>query len=263
MDRMIGWVLAGLLVMSGAACTSVLPPESTPAIGPSFNEALKEGYIELAAAEWNEGDWRYLHFQDKARAAMRGNLVLPDDATVPAVPRPLQPELVGQCERLLVFLDAGARELAPGEAAEAQVSFDCWLSEVKELGQLDTACRDGFAAALAQSEAAVLASLPEVYVVFFELGSDAVGAQGLNVATAVANAAELVQPRRIDVVGFADPSGPAALNESLALQRAERIGALLERAGVAPDAIAVQARPPAAGALSGAAARRVEIRLAS
>ena len=133
---------------------------------------------------------------------MLGDLVYPDRVTW--VPSGAQSELTEQRERLLLFLDAGGRELVPEDAAEAQVGFDCWLSDVKATHQLDSGCRETFAAALGRTEQAVLAELPESYVVPFESGSDAIGGEGLNVATFVARAVPLVEPARIEVVGYAD-----------------------------------------------------------
>ena len=75
------WLLVGLLAASGSACTTVLPPERTEALGPPFNEALKEGYLQLAASRWQEGSWELLHFRDKARQAMLGDAVWPDDVS--------------------------------------------------------------------------------------------------------------------------------------------------------------------------------------
>ena len=249
------WLLVGLLAASGSACTTVLPPERTPALGPPFNEALKEGYVQLAASRSGEDTWEYLRFRDKARQAMLGDTVWPDDAADPRFPAALRSQLVAERERLLAVLDAGGWVLAPADAAEAQVSFDCWLSEVRATGNLDSACRESFTAALADTEQAVLATLPANYTVSFEAGSDAVDAVGLNAATAASRAARLREPRRISVIGYADPSGPARLNEALSLQRAENVAAVLRRAGVPPSSLDVQAR----GATAGTDGRRVEI----
>jgi outer membrane protein OmpA-like peptidoglycan-associated protein len=245
--------------MAGSACTTVLAPERTTAIGPPFNEALKERYLELGASRWQEGSWEILHFRDKARSAMLGDLVDPDRVTW--VPSGLQGELIEQRERLLLFLDAGGRELVPEDAAEAQVGFDCWLSEVKATHQLDSGCRETFVAALGRTEQAVLAELPESYVVLFESGSDAIGGDGLNVATAVARAVPLVEPARIEVVGHADPSGSGAANEALSLRRAENVAAALERAGVSAQLLNVQSRGATAAPIAAAGGRRVEVML--
>jgi outer membrane protein OmpA-like peptidoglycan-associated protein len=258
MRPMARWLLAGLLLAGGNGCTTVLPPERTEALGPPFNDALKEGYVRLADSRWEEGSWEFLRFRDKARQAMLGDAVWPDD---PAnVPASLRGDLVEQRERLVMFLDAGGRVLAPQDGALAQVSFDCWVSEVKASRRLDGECRDTFLTSLHETEQAVLAAFPEPYVVLFESGSDRLDAVGLNVATRASRAAMLRAPARINVVGYADPSGSATRNEALSLQRAENVAAALERAGVAPERIQVQAR----GA-SGAAedARRVEITLES
>lgn len=253
--RPVLWFLIGMLAMAGSACTTVLPPERTAAIGPPFNEALKERYLELGSSKWQEGSWEILHFRDKARSAMLGDLVYPDRVTW--VPRQWQNELIEQRERLLLFLDASGRELVPEDAAEAQVAFDCWLSDVKATSQLASGCRETFEAALGRTEQAVLAGLPGSYVMLFESGSDMLGGDGLNVATAVARAVSLTEPARVEVVGYADASGPVAANEALSLRRAENVAAALERAGVSAQLLNVQSR--GAGSPGGAEGRRVEV----
>lgn len=253
------WFLALVLVMTSSACTTVLAPERTPAIGPPFNEALKERYLALGSSKWEQGSWEILHFRDKARSAMLGDLVYPDPVTW--VPRGAQSALVEEREHLLLFLDSGGRELVPEDAAEAQVSFDCWLSDVKVTGRLDSECRETFMAALDRTGHALLAGLPEAYVVEFESGSDMLGSAGLNVATAVARAVPLVEPARIDIVGYADPAGSASFNEALSLRRAENVAAALERAGVAPQLLNVQSRGATASPVAGPGGRRVEVAL--
>ena len=249
-------LLLGLLVASGTACTTVLAPERTEALGPPFNDALKEGYLRLADSRWEEGSWDFLHFRDKARQAMLGDAVWPDEPTDARVPASLRPQLVEQRDRLLAFLDAGGRILTPQDAAMAQVSFDCWLSGVEGTKRLDSGCRDAFLASLQDTEQAVVAALPESYVVLFESGSDRLDGVGLNVATAVSRAALLTAPERINVIGYTDASGSARLNEALSLQRAENVAAALARAGISPELIDVQARGAAGVEEDG---RRVEI----
>jgi OOP family OmpA-OmpF porin len=250
------WLLLGLLVASGNGCTTVLAPERTEALGPPFNDALKEGYLRLADSRWEGGSWEFLHFRDKARQAMLGDAVWPDDPMNAGVPASLQPQLAEQSDRLLTFLDAGGRVLAPQEAAMAQVGFDCWLSEVKDTNRLDSECREAFLASLRETEQTVVAALPESYVVLFESGGDRLDGVGLNVATTVSRAALLTAPERINVIGYTDASGPARLNEALSLRRAENVAAALARAGVSPELIDVQARGAAGAAEEG---RRVEI----
>jgi OmpA-OmpF porin, OOP family len=256
MRLMAKWLLVCLLVASANACTTVLAPERTQALGPPFNEALKDGYLQLADNSWREGSWEVLRFRDKARQAMLGDAVWPDDAASAGMPASLQPELVEQRERLLVVLDSGGRALAPEDAALAQVSFDCWLSAVKATKQPGSGCEDTFRTALAKTEQAVAATLPEPYVVMFESGSDRLDGVALNVATTASRAAKLRAPARINVTGYADPSGSATRNEALSLQRAENVAAALQRAGVSPDLIEVQGRGAHPAAEDG---RRVEI----
>ena len=178
MRPMAKWLLVCLLVASGSACTTVLAPERTQALGPPFNEALKDGYLQLADSRWQEGSWEVLRFRDKARQAMLGDAVWPDDAASARMPASLQSELVEERERLLLVLNSGGRVLAPEDAALAQVSFDCWLSEAKETKQPGSGCQDTFRTALGKTELAVTATLPEPYVVMFESGSDRAGWRG-------------------------------------------------------------------------------------
>jgi OOP family OmpA-OmpF porin len=256
MRPMARWLLLCLLLASGSACTTVLAPERTQAIGPPFNEALKDGYLQLADSRWQEGSWEVLRFRDKARQAMLGDAVWPDDAASARMPASVQSELVEQRERLVLVLNSGGRVLAPEDAALAQVSFDCWLSAAKATKQPGSGCQDSFRTALGKTELAVTATLPEPYVMTFESGSDRLDGVALNVATAVSRAARLREPARINVTGYADPSGSVARNEALSLQRAENVAAALQRAGVSPQLIEVQGRGAGAAAEDG---RRVEV----
>jgi outer membrane protein OmpA-like peptidoglycan-associated protein len=256
MRPMAKWLLVCLLVASGNGCTTVLAPERTQALGPPFNEALKDGYLQLADSRWQEGSWEVLRFRDKARQAMLGNAVWPDDAASARMPAPLQSTLVEERDRLLLVLDSGGRVLAAEDAALAQVSFDCWLSAAKQTKQPGSGCQDTFHTALGKTELAVTATLPEPYVVTFESGSDRLDGVALNVATTVSRAARLREPARINVTGYADPSGSVTRNEALSLQRAENVAAALQRSGVAPDLIEVQGRGARAAAEDG---RHVEI----
>ena len=45
MRSVVKWFLALMLAMGAGACTTVLAPERTTAIGPPFNEALKERHL--------------------------------------------------------------------------------------------------------------------------------------------------------------------------------------------------------------------------
>ena len=189
MRPMARWLLVCLLLASGTACTTVLAPERTQAIGPPFNEALKDGYLQLADSRSQEGSWEILRFRDKARQAMLGDAVWPDDAASARMPASLQSELVEERERLVLVLDSGGRVLAPEDAALAQVSFDCWLSQAKGKEQSGSGCEDTFHTALGKTEQVVAATLPEPYVVTFESGSDRMDGVALNVATTVSRAA--------------------------------------------------------------------------
>jgi hypothetical protein len=50
--------LLGLLGLLLGACTA-LPPDKTEALGPVFNEDVKQGYVALASSTWDVGDWDF------------------------------------------------------------------------------------------------------------------------------------------------------------------------------------------------------------
>jgi len=255
--------LGGLLLPAGllfglAACTTALPPDKVTAMGGPFNEALKDGYVRLADAQWSDvhlDEWH--HFHDKARNAMLGNVVWPDKVASRAVPTAAQSEAVVVRERLLRALEGGARESAPLEAAAAQVGFDCWLEELERFTQPArfSDCREVALAALDQAESSLIRT---PYLVYFERGSDQLDPYARNEVTRAARAAYIAAPAAIAVTGYADPSGSASDNQALSLRRAAAVAGALRAAGVTESDIRVAAR----GALPGASerqARRVEI----
>ena len=250
--------VAGGLMIGLGACTTALPPDKTEALGGPFNEQIKDGYVTLAGAQGSFADPDRRHFHRKATEAMLGGPVWPDKVASRTMPVDYRPELIGWRERLLDALEAGAREQAPAEAAAAQVAYDCWLGEIGSGTPIneDTACKTTFLTSLGEVEA-VLTNVPDVYVIYFDVGSEFLSGNARDELTAAARAARFIQPARINVVGYADPSGAASANQALSQQRAQAVADTLVRSGVPESAIVVEARG-AAGA-SGAQGRRVEV----
>lgn len=231
------------VVLALGACTTALPPEETEALGGPFNEAVKEGYVQLAAAEWGDVDVPAArHFRRKARDAMVGDVVWPDKVGSRKVPTEYQREAVELRERLVAVLESSARETAPVEAALAQVNFDCWLKELTRAprGDAAVACKDAFLTNLVDAEASL--PPPEPFTVFFDEGSDRLDQQGRAVVENAADLVERVDPARIDVLGYADTFGPASQNQEIAQRRARAVANALVGAGVPSGLINAEGR---------------------
>lgn len=256
-------VVAGLLITGLTSCVTALPPDKTDALGGTFNEQIKDGYVTLAEGQGSFVDPDSRHFHRKASEAMLGGPVWPDKVSSRSMPADYRPELIGWRERLLDALEANGREQAPIEAAEAQVAFDCWLAEIGSGTAIDqdTACKTAFLTSLGEVEA-VLINVPDAYVVYFDVGSDFLGGNARDEVTAAARAAQFIQPARVNVVGYADPSGAASVNQALSQQRAQAVADALIRSGVPESAIVVDARGAVPGD-SGVEGRRVEVTFGS
>jgi OOP family OmpA-OmpF porin len=253
--------LLGLLGLLLGACTTALPPEKTEALGPVFNEDLKQGYVALAGTTWDAGDWDFIHYDRKARQAMLGDQVWPDRVSSRLMPAAARETMLVERARLVDALEASARRQSPRDAAKAQVSFDCWLGEVGASGRVDqsTGCKETFMEQLAKVEARQL-DLPDMYSVFFETGSALLSVPARNTITDAVRAAELLEADAIEVVGFADGAGSAQANEALANDRALAVVEALLQAGV-PAEVVETATSGTAGGAGDAHNRRADITL--
>jgi OmpA-OmpF porin, OOP family len=248
-----------LLGLFLGGCTA-LPPDKTEALGPPFNEDAKQGYVALAGSTWDAGDWNFLHYDRKAEQAMLGDEVWPDRVASRRMPASARDAMLVERARLVDALEASARRQSPREAAKAQVGFDCWLGEVGASGRpdLSTGCKETYMAELAKVEAR-LRDVPDMYAVFFEPGRASLGVPARNTITAAVRASRLLDARRIEVVGFADPSGSAQGNEALADERALAVVEGLLQAGVPAETIDTRAAGADGGGGDPALDRRVDI----
>jgi outer membrane protein OmpA-like peptidoglycan-associated protein len=251
--------LLGLLGLLLGACTA-LPPDKTEALGPVFNEDVKQGYVALASSTWDAGDWDFLHFDRKAAQATLGDQVWPDRVSSRLMPASSRETMLVQRARLVDALEASARKSSPRDAARAQVSFDCWLNEVGGGTRPDqsTGCKETFMAELDKVETR-LRDLPDKYAVFFETGSALLSVPARNTITEAVRAQRLLDAQRIDLVGFADAAGSATANEALANDRALAVVEGLLQAGVPAERINTNAAAVASGGADAAQDRRVDI----
>jgi OOP family OmpA-OmpF porin len=252
--------LVGLLGLLLGACTA-LPPDKTEALGPVFNEDVKQGYVALAGSTWDAGNWDFLHYNRKAEQAMLGDEVWPDRVASRLMPASARETMLVERARLVDALEASARRQSPREAAKAQVGFDCWLGEVGASGRpdIDTGCKQAYMSELAKVETR-LRDVPHMYAVFFDSGSALLSVNARNTITSSVRASRLLAARRIEVVGSADASGTARSNEALANERALAVVQGLLQAGVPAQMIDTRAAT-AAGGGDAALDRRVDITL--
>jgi OOP family OmpA-OmpF porin len=240
------------------ACTTALPPDKTPALGGSFNEALKTGYVQLAESLKSQGDIELFHFRAKAKEAMIGDVVWPDRVDSRVIPTEVRDEALARRGQLIDLLEFGARSQAPLQAAKAQVAFDCWLAELDGGDTAtDSSCHATLLEALAETQSA-LVDPAAIYAVYFDAGREQPEGPQRNVVTEAARAATVLRPARIDVVGYSDPSGSRADNEALSLARAEAVADGLVKSGVSPDLLDVRGAG-ASGDGDASQQRRVDI----
>ncbi|MEZ5934373.1 MAG: OmpA family protein [Alphaproteobacteria bacterium] len=232
-----------------------------------FNEELKNGYLQLAASRRSSLDFDYFHYREKAEASLLGDLVEPDSAADHDICLGWQPDVLATRERLVSLLDNGGRFKAPAAAADAQVDFDCWLDELEAQSQgscpsvsdstpppAPTQCGDRLMVNLA-----ALANEGAPFSVYFASGDTGIDSDGYDVIARVKRSADLSQPSRILVTGYADRRGVAADNKRLADTRAREVAKALIEEGVPAAAITVDSWGETISADSLDENRRVEI----
>lgn len=267
MSRKFELLLAGSLLLAISACTTALPPEKTEALGMPFNEQLKERYLQLAASRRSSLDFDYFHFRRKAESSLLGDVVDPDSVADHDICLGWQPDVLTARERLVGLLEDGARFKDPGTAAEAQVDFDCWLDELE--AQSQGACPNvtdsTTSPAPTQCGDRLMASLDALgndgggFNVYFASDDTGIDDDGDDVIARVKRSADLAQPARIVVVGYADRRGIAADNERLAEERAREVAKALIAEGVPAAAVNVETWGETTSSDSLEENRRVEI----
>ncbi|MEM6791974.1 MAG: OmpA family protein [Myxococcota bacterium] len=225
--------------------------EEAIASAQSAFEATKYGYaVELA---------------EKATASLNEILAKPRKSTEPP---PVDPELKAKAEEALRTAEV-QQELCAPRACE-KIDLEAWLLAQKDLSAAKSARADGdferAARLAAQAEGAYRAiekTAPEfvipddagavkrsgdqLYVspaISFASGSTTItpaSQPGLEALAKVliANASRL---EKVDVLGFTDNSGNAALNKQLSARRAKSVRAALIRLGVPADILAAEGR---------------------
>jgi OOP family OmpA-OmpF porin len=288
-------LLAGGIASLLSACSGTLlqAERAAPASDP-FAAALQSGYATLARQELDENDLGDADtFAGRALAAANGKPPAPENFDARKIPAETLPALVDARRRLLAALEGGARRSLPGEAASAQIAFDCWMQEQEENFQPKdiAACRDRFTAALTLLESKRLASIAPAprtrmratpsslmtttrplslstrFLVYFDLDTASLVPGAETEITRAAEAARRSGAAMVRVTGHADRSGPVGHNLQLSRERAEEVVRALRRLGLPEIGVATQAygeEKPLVPTKDGAVEprnRRVEIEL--
>jgi OOP family OmpA-OmpF porin len=216
--------------------------EQEPA-GIWFHNGLYDGYMALASSRRSAPDVDWLdseHFNHKARTAGKGSIVLPDKESDRVLSKFDRPIFHAALFRMYTAFDRGGREVAPKSAAEAQVSYDCWIEATEyDREEEAKACRSAFESALARVEQvadyklteapfvpsgvpqmAAMAPQPEGYLVYFEWDSTNMTPAGQAALQEAIRSAQNMAETRIALVGHADTSGQKAYNQTLSEKRA-------------------------------------------
>ncbi|USG60749.1 OmpA family protein [Sneathiella marina] len=244
MRNTLKFAILGAASLVLAACGGKLQQAEmvTPG-GSPFQQALYGGYMELAKAEYNEGDYIDSdRFAEKAMAAARGENVDPYHPEEWHLPKDREPVLKGARERLMAVKATGVQDKLPNEVASAQTAFDCWVQEQEENRQPKdiAACRDRFVSSMEVIDkmmAPVAVVVEEKVVVVakpmmkdaksFEVNFNFDSATPLpgsaeEIEAAAAYVKEFKNPK-ITIAGYTDTVGSVEYNDKLGERRAEAV----------------------------------------
>lgn len=241
----------GLLSACSSARWDVEGVAATPVQGNAFLKSLHKEYVDLAAAERAEYDWRDTeYFLSKARAAANGDLVLPQPVAERELTEEAAATLSAARDALEGRLEGGAREAKPAAAARAQAGFDCWIQEQEEGHQPAdiAACRTMYDEAMKASEPApapapapAAAADTGPFLVFFENASARIDATARTVLGAAAKAYGSAAPVVVVIAGHTDTTGGTQINTLLSQRRAEAVADALSMLGVPQRDMALEA----------------------
>ncbi len=217
------------------------PPED------EYGKGLYTGYVDLSSREYNEGDYRDSDFfANRAIAVSEKTSFEAQFVDARDIPGETIQDMADARRQLVTALYFGAADKLPAEAAEAQVSFDCWLQEQEENRQPDdiAACKERFGEAIAALQAvsrttAATPVLPDrlIFEVYFTFDSDELNESAQLVLKDIADIAKTYKEPVIAVIGNADTVGTTDYNVDLSQRRADAVAAALSDLGYEPEGV--------------------------
>jgi OOP family OmpA-OmpF porin len=257
--------LFSLVAVTGCAKYHSWVLDSTPEPTAPFNCALYKEYKCLGDIEENNmydecsADFYYR----KAICAKENKNVIPTTPEKWDIEEDRLPELQAARCRLLAALDAGGRQVAPCEAADAQASFDCWVEQQSEGWQMDdiARCRTSYYSAIAEVELKLMGgvlSVAPAQMIFFDFNSSHINTGNHSAIEAVA-AMSKGSKKHILLIGRTDKIGDARHNEHLSKFRALAVKKELVRRGIAPHLITIKAAGETPGPNLDTHNRRVDV----
>lgn len=226
--------------ISGCSKSQLDKTATPPPMGSEFTEALKREYVIFAKRDsdrYNDAvDAK--HFAVKAMQANSGEGVLPEDPSTWDLKKEYLQDLTTYRQRLLWALNNSGRIIAPQLAAEAQVSYDCWLEEVEEGFQKDGTgkCRDIFMTRLTELERLIQTKTP-IFVLWFDENSAKKTEKNNEELARIVKTSNDSAHKKIIIRGFTDGQGGRKFNLRLSQARADMVMKELLAAGIPAERI--------------------------
>jgi OOP family OmpA-OmpF porin len=226
--------------------------------GRGFATYLAQGYLRYAKQEDNEHDFRSAAlFLARAGQVERGERVEPEALFQRNIPPHAVSDMLYARHRLVAVFAKNATLLYPKIAADAQVSFDCWMEQQEENNEPNEVakCRAEFEGAIARLEVAleptVAAKAPvspapaskpasrasceqcsNAHLVYFELDSADLTTDAKKVIAELAATILAGPPQGVAISGHTDLAGGNRYNDSLSQRRVDTVVHALVSAGV-------------------------------
>ena len=268
-------VLAAGALTAGCAGLQLQEAEKAVPKGDAFSTALHAEYVDLARAEYAEGDYIDSdRFANRAISAAAGAPTQPEPMSFRKYGKKEAAALEAARKRLVAALAGDAPKRRPASSARAHASYECWAQELEENFQPDDidACRIRFFIALAAMEQKPPPPpkpkpSPLTFLVYFDIEKSGLDAAARSVAETAAGVIAKSKPSIVSVVGHADRAGSEGYNMGLSERRANTVASALTEAGVANGLLSISAlgehapAVPTADGVAESGNRRVEIGL--
>jgi len=259
MSKLQNLVVIGLALAGLGACAQNQLYQEAQSMSPSgseFDRALYHGYFDQATKE-NQPYGKYAKdtvnrdtYAQRAMAAARGQRLLPEQVGIRNIPGNVVSEARDGRDRLMTALEGSATTKVPGDAANAQVMFDCWLEQLEENYQPNdiAACRSGFYRSLEAAEAAIappptpLVVEAPPFLVFFDWDEYVVTPEAMAIIARTVQQAKKSGADAVQIIGHTDSFGATNYNSTLSKSRADAVRNALASQGIAANTISVEGR---------------------